>query len=117
MLNSVCCLLTVSHKKFSNEKLCNVQRSVVHVAQWLAHWPLVLEVPGSIPAAGEENLVSQHTSLHVICRDDMNTVLHVSPSDRDVNWRLPVQGVIPVQNPTSVINCHFGVSSVNYSDL
>ena len=24
------------------------------VAQWLAHWPLVLEVPGSIPAH-EEN--------------------------------------------------------------
>ena len=25
------------------------------VAQWLAHLPLVLEVPGSIPARGEEN--------------------------------------------------------------
>ena len=24
------------------------------VAQWLAGWSLVLEVPGSIPAAGEE---------------------------------------------------------------
>ena len=28
------------------------------VTQWLAHWPLVLEVPGSIPVRGEENLVS-----------------------------------------------------------
>ena len=25
------------------------------VAQWLAHLPLVLEAPGSIPARGEEN--------------------------------------------------------------
>ena len=24
------------------------------VTQWLAHWPLVLEVMGLIPAAGEE---------------------------------------------------------------
>ena len=27
------------------------------VAEWLAHWLLVLEVPGSIPASGEENLL------------------------------------------------------------
>ena len=27
------------------------------VAEWLAHWLLVLEVPGSIPAGGEENLL------------------------------------------------------------
>ena len=32
------------------------------VAQWLAHLPLVLEVPGSIPARGEENLESEHVS-------------------------------------------------------
>ena len=25
------------------------------VAHWLAHMPLVVEVPGSIPASGEEN--------------------------------------------------------------
>ena len=37
----------------------------------------------------EENLVSEHTSLHVICRDDMNTMRR--PSDRDINWRPPVQ--------------------------
>ena len=34
-------------------------RSVV--AKWLAHWPLVLEVMGLIPAAGEEKIwVSEH---------------------------------------------------------
>ena len=27
------------------------------IAEWLAHWLLVLEVPGSIPAGGEENLL------------------------------------------------------------
>ena len=30
--------------------------SVVRQAQWLAHLPLVLEVPGSIPAGSEENV-------------------------------------------------------------
>ena len=60
------------------------------VAQWLAHWPLVLEVPGSIPDGGKENLVYQHASLRVICRDDMNSVR--SPLDWDVTWRPPVQG-------------------------
>ena len=52
--------------------------------------PLVLEVSGSIPAGGEENLVSGHASLGVICRDVMNTVCR--PSDRDVTWRPHVQG-------------------------
>ena len=27
------------------------------IAEWLAHWLLVLEVPGSILAGGEENLL------------------------------------------------------------
>ena len=27
------------------------------VAEWLAHWLLMLEVPGSISAAGKENLL------------------------------------------------------------
>ena len=27
------------------------------IAEWLVHWLLVLEVPGSIPAGGEENLL------------------------------------------------------------
>ena len=40
------------------------------VAQWLAHLPLVLEVPGLIPARGEENLESEHAFSSVICRDD-----------------------------------------------
>ena len=30
---------------------------ILGVAEWLAHWLLVLEVPGSIPAGGEENLL------------------------------------------------------------
>ena len=47
------------------------------VALWLAHWPQVLKVPGSIPAGSEENLVSEHASLRVICRDDMNTQLAI----------------------------------------
>ena len=60
------------------------------VAQWLAHGPLVLEVPSSIPAGGEEKSVFDHAYLRVICKDDMNTVLR--PSDRKVNWRHPVKG-------------------------
>ena len=32
-------------------------RALAEVAEWLAHWLLVLEVPGSIPAGGEENLL------------------------------------------------------------
>ena len=43
----------------------------------------MLDVWGSIPAGGKEDLVSEHTSLRVICRDDMNTVHH--PSDRKAN--------------------------------
>ena len=60
------------------------------VAQWSAHWPLVLEIQGFVPAGGEENMVSEHASFRVICKDYMNTVCH--PLDRDINWRPPVQG-------------------------
>ena len=28
-----------------------------------------LEVQGSVPVSGEENLVAEHVSIHVICRD------------------------------------------------
>ena len=41
------------------------------VAQWLAHLPLVLEVPGSIPAWVEENFESKHAFSSVICRDEV----------------------------------------------
>ena len=49
--------------------------------------------PGFDPRPGEENLVSEHASLRVICRDDMNTVRR--PSDRDAYWMHPVQGQSP----------------------
>ena len=40
------------------------------VAQ-LVHWPLVLEIPGLIPPAGEKNiLASKLKFLSVFCRDD-----------------------------------------------
>ena len=52
---------------------CQLVPSIMSaVAQWLAHWPLALDVPDSIPAGGEENLVSEKASLRVICRGDMN---------------------------------------------
>ena len=51
------------------------------VAQWIVHWLLVLEVPGLIPAGGEDYSVTEHASL-VPCRDDMSTVCR--PSDQDV---------------------------------
>ena len=63
------------------------------LAQWLVHWPLVLEVPGSIGAGGEENLLSEHTSLLVICRDYMKAVRR--PSTLEVNWSPPLQGQSP----------------------
>ena len=47
--------------------------SMVSRHQWLVHWPLVLEVPGSISAAGEEkhfDCVRTFLSFSVICRDD-----------------------------------------------
>ena len=82
------------------------------VAQWLAHWPLVLDVPGLIPPVGEENLVSEHASFHIICMDDMNTVLR--PSDQDLNWRPSVQGLsspVQIKDPyTGSIVMHVGSS-------
>ena len=63
-----------------------IKRSAV--AKWLANWPLVLEIPGSMPASGEKNLMS--TPVRVICRDDMSTVRR--PSDRDINWMPSMQG-------------------------
>ena len=67
------------------------------VAQWLAHWLLVLEVPGSIPEADEKSLVSEHAPLRVIDRGDINTVRR--PSDRDGNW----SPVCRLKNPILVI--------------
>ena len=68
----------------------------------------VLEVPGSISAGGEENLVFEHASLCIICRDDMNTVHR--PSDRQVNWGPPMQGQsspVRVKDPyTGSISMH-----------
>ena len=49
----------------------------------------MLKVTGSIHAAGKEKI----DVLRVICRDDMETVRR--PSDRDFNWRPPVQGKLP----------------------
>ena len=48
----------------------------------VGHLPLVIEVPGSILACGEET-ASEHTFSGVICRDD--TRLVHGPSDGDVN--------------------------------
>ena len=42
------CVLSLSH-------MVSWIRLESVVAQWLVHLPLVLEVPGSIPARGEEN--------------------------------------------------------------
>ena len=108
------------------------------VARWLAHWPLVPEVMGSIPVAGEIFFsVTEHALIvsfagmtqdkcavlrigtltggplcrecHPMCRFKNHTVAFIlqktvctmyvcslssrDPSDRDVNWRPPVQGV------------------------
>ena len=59
------------------------------VDEGLAHWLLLLEIPGSIPAGGEEDLLVRTRFIRVICRDD-DTVRH--PSDQDFNWSPPVQG-------------------------
>ena len=65
------------------------------VAQWLAHLPLVLDVPGSISAGCEEYIgVSEHALPSVICRSDTRQVCR--PSDLDVNWMSPVQGKSPL---------------------
>ena len=62
----------------------------------------MLEAAGSILADGKENLLSEHASLCVVCRDDMNRVCH--PSEQNVNWRPPVQGQsspVQVKDPYS----------------
>ena len=41
-------------------------------------------------ALARECSVSEHAFLHVICRHNMKTACR--PSDRDVNWRSPLQG-------------------------
>ena len=51
------------------------------LAEWLAHWPLVLEVMGSIPTAGEEKFGCKQAPLRFIYRDDMSTVRR--PLDQD----------------------------------
>ena len=74
----------------------NMDKTVLRA---LGHWPLVLEVPGSIPATNRA-----HKLLFVsICRDDMNKVHHPNSF---VKWRPPVQGQYPLcmlKNPTLVI--------------
>ena len=59
---------------------------------WLAQWPLVLDVPGSMPAGGEKTLVvrTRFPSFHWQLLYYMNTVRR--PSDRAVDWSPPVQG-------------------------
>ena len=47
-------LLSVSHISVIAVKY-HFKNDESVVAQWLAHLPLVLEVPGSIPARGKEN--------------------------------------------------------------
>ena len=61
------------------------------VAEWLAHWQiLVLEVPGSIPTGGEENLLVR--TRFPSCRlQELHDTMR-RPSDRDVNWSPPLQG-------------------------
>ena len=73
-----------AHFREDNAKIMMCAQSGSTVDQWLKHWSTVLEVPG------EKNSVSEHASLLVNSRNDMNTVRR--PSDRDVNWRPPVQG-------------------------
>ena len=60
----------------------------------VGHLPLVLEVPCSIPACGEEVSVSKHAFSGVICRDDTRKV-H-GPLDREVNWMSPLKRRSPL---------------------
>ena len=53
----------------------------------VGHLPLVLEVPGSIPACGEETFCVQ--TRFFWCH------LH-GPLDRDVNWMSPLKGRSPL---------------------
>ena len=45
------------HFKNRNRNQVSTLHNESEVAKWLAHWLLVLEVPGSIPAGGEEYLL------------------------------------------------------------
>ena len=63
------------------------------VAQWLAQWPMVLEILVSISSWGKENFSIQISFLSVICRDIDVNKQGCCPSDLDVNWMPPVQGV------------------------
>ena len=36
---------------------CYIDKIASSCAQWLAHWPLVLEVSGSIPAVGKKTIL------------------------------------------------------------
>ena len=64
------------------------------VAEWLAHWLLVLEVPGSIPTA-RKICWSEHASLRVICRNDMTQCA--------VFWIGTLTGGPPVQGQSSLV--------------
>ena len=60
---------------------------MVRLAQWLAHLPLVLEVPGSIPALRCSNTISLVPFAGM--------TLHL-PLDLDDNWMSPVHGKVPL---------------------
>ena len=49
--------INVKHPNFSSRAIGS------EVAEWLANWLLVLEVPGSIRAGGEENLLVRTRTL------------------------------------------------------
>ena len=57
------------------------------IAQWLAQWPLVLEVQGFIPqqvmkTPPPPKFMSDHVSLGVVCGDDISTAS--VPLNRDI---------------------------------
>ena len=68
--------------------LCAAQRG----SSVVMHLPLVLEVPGSIPARGRKISLSEHylVSFAGVMLDKCIVL-----SDRDVNWMSPVQGKSP----------------------
>ena len=67
-----------------------IKRGSRVLAECLAHWLLVLVVPGSIPAGGEEKLLVR-TRFPLCHLQELHDTVR-RPSDRDVNWRTPVQG-------------------------
>ena len=79
----------------------------IMVSQWLVHLRLVLEIPGSVPARDDENLVEEFASLIVICRDyikNMCCPFLIGILTRGPLYRIessPVQDrVTPVRIPT-----------------